>query len=214
MKDIAIYGAGGLGREIACVINRINKVSPTWNLIGFFDDGKEVGEKITHFGKCLGGINELNNWPSPLSIVLCFGAPKIIKSIFEKINNKLIDFPNIIDPSCLMIDSETLSLGKGNIIQAKCIFTTHVLIGDFNLFNISVSIGHDTKIDNFNVFMPGVKVSGEVSIGKENLFGASSFIKQQIKVGDSVTLSPLSVLLTKPKDNSLYVGNPAKKIVY
>jgi len=32
MKDIAIYGAGGFGREVACLINKINEVNPTWNL--------------------------------------------------------------------------------------------------------------------------------------------------------------------------------------
>ena len=45
MRDIAIYGAGGLGREIACVLKKINMVTPTWNLLGFFDDGLEVGTK-------------------------------------------------------------------------------------------------------------------------------------------------------------------------
>lgn len=41
MKDIAIYGAGGFGREVACLIERINKAreTPIWNFIGFFDDG-------------------------------------------------------------------------------------------------------------------------------------------------------------------------------
>ena len=37
MKDIAIYGAGGFGKEVACLIKRINEQEPTWNLIGFFD---------------------------------------------------------------------------------------------------------------------------------------------------------------------------------
>ena len=38
MKDIAIYGAGGFGREVACLLRRINEQAPKWNLIGFFDD--------------------------------------------------------------------------------------------------------------------------------------------------------------------------------
>ena len=39
MKKIAIYGAGGFGREVACLLNKINEVEPTWDLVGFFDDG-------------------------------------------------------------------------------------------------------------------------------------------------------------------------------
>ena len=38
MKDIVIYGAGGFGREIACLLNLINEKTPEWNIIGFLDD--------------------------------------------------------------------------------------------------------------------------------------------------------------------------------
>lgn len=67
MKDLAIYGAGGFGREVACLIKRINAVKPTWNLIGFFDDGKEIGTE-NEYGKILGGIKELNAWNKPLNV--------------------------------------------------------------------------------------------------------------------------------------------------
>ena len=30
MKNIAIYGFGGLGREVACLINSVNDVNPEW----------------------------------------------------------------------------------------------------------------------------------------------------------------------------------------
>ena len=43
MKDIVIYGAGGYGREIACLIKRLNAVKKEWNLLGFIDDGEPVG---------------------------------------------------------------------------------------------------------------------------------------------------------------------------
>ena len=61
-----------------------------------------------------------------------------------------------------------------------------------------------------NVFMPNSKVSGSVNIGNENLIGACSFILQGLKIGNNVTLSPGSILLTKPKDGNTYIGNPAK----
>ena len=43
MKDIAIFGVGGFGREVLALIKDINKVTPTYNFIGFFDDGYEKG---------------------------------------------------------------------------------------------------------------------------------------------------------------------------
>lgn len=210
MKDIAIYGAGGLGREVASLLLQINALQPTWNIVGFFDDGKTIGENVSHFGKVLGGIDEVNNWPSPLNLVLGFGAPKTLSAIRHKITNPLISFPNIIDPTFIVSDPSTFEIGEGNIITRGCGVTTNVHIGSFNLFNGENGVGHDTRIGNFNVFMPMVKISGEVLIGDCNLFGTGSFVKQQLKIGNNVTLSPLSALLTKPKDNNVYIGNPAK----
>ena len=55
MNDIAIFGAGGLGKEVACLVNKINEQEPTWNMIGFFDDNPDLkGKIISHFGPCLG----------------------------------------------------------------------------------------------------------------------------------------------------------------
>lgn len=213
MKNLAIYGAGGLGREVACIISNINNKpdQEKWNFVGFFDDGKTKGEYVHNFGEILGGINELNEWNDELSIALCFGSPKTIKAIREKIFNPKISFPNIIDPDFSIGDPQSFNIGFGNIIKGHCSVTTNIKIGNFNLLNGYISIGHDVEIGNFNVFMPKVCISGEVSIGNKNLFGASSFIKQQIKIGNDITLSPLSSLLFKPKDGEIYIGNPAKK---
>lgn len=67
MKDIAIYGAGGFGREMACLLNRINKeVANTWNLVGFFDDGVANGVE-NEYGKVLGNIDTLNSLETSLT---------------------------------------------------------------------------------------------------------------------------------------------------
>lgn len=46
-KNIAIVGAGGFGRETACCLRAINGESPSWNLIGFFDDGVPAGTEMS-----------------------------------------------------------------------------------------------------------------------------------------------------------------------
>jgi hypothetical protein len=35
MRKIAIFGAGGFGREVKWLIDDINAEKPTWNFIGF-----------------------------------------------------------------------------------------------------------------------------------------------------------------------------------
>lgn len=212
MKDIAIYGAGGFGREVACLINRINEKTPTWNLIGFFDDNPELkGKMISHFGPCLGGIEILNSYPKELAVAMALGNSHIVKRLVDSVTNNKINYPNLIDNSFHEVDPKTFQIGRGNIIQGPGSATCDVSIGDFNVLNGSVVIGHDVSIGSFNTFMPAVRVSGEVKIGDLNFFGIGSIILQQLKIRNNVRLGAGSVLMTKPKEGCLYIGVPAKK---
>lgn len=214
MKDIAIFGAGGFGKEIASLIGRINESEPKWNLIGFFDDGKDKGMSISHYGTVLGGMDELNNYSSPLAVSIAIGNPKSLKNVRERITNNHIYFPNIISPNFGMADKATFSIGEGNIIGGGCWASCDVSIGNFNILNADIVIGHDVNIGDFNVIMPDIRISGEVSIGEQNLLGIGSIILQQIKVGNHVHLGAGAILMKKPKDGGVYLGNPAKLFKY
>lgn len=212
MKDIAIFGGGGLSKEVSSLIGRINaKNGRKWNLIGFFDDNPDLkGKNISHFGKVIGGVEELNTWNTPLDVAIAIGSPVSLRKVRERITNPNISFPNVISPDFKMADEKGFSIGEGNIIQGGCWASNDVTIGDFNLLNGDIVLGHDAKIGNYNVLMPDIRVSGEVSIGDCNLLGVGSIILQQLKIGSKVTIGAGAVLMTKPKDGCTYMGNPAK----
>lgn len=214
MTDIAIYGAGGLGKEVACLIEHLNVYRPTWNLIGFFDDGIKPNTSISRYGHVLGNMQTLNAYANNLAIAIAIGNPQIAHAIVSRISNPHISFPNLIYPDLWMADKQTLFIGKGNIIGGACTLSCNVQIGDFNIFNGFVNIGHDVHISNFNAFMPGCRISGEVHIGEKNLLGAGSFVLQQIHIGNNIKLAPGAYLFTHPKDGATYIGNPAKIFKY
>lgn len=212
MKDIIIYGAGGFGRELACLIKQLNKETPTWNLIGFFDDNPDLKGKRNEYGEILGGLDVLNAWDKPLSVVVAIGSGSTVRKVVSGVHNELIEFPNFFYHSTFS-DEDNVKLGRGNIIIGTH-FSCAVTLGDFNMMNGSVVFGHDDVIGNYNSFMPGVRVSGEVKIGDECYFGVGSIVLQQLKIGNRVKLGAGSVMMTKPKDDSLYIGNPAKIFKY
>ncbi|MBQ3730237.1 MAG: serine acetyltransferase [Muribaculaceae bacterium] len=215
VQKIAIYGAGGLGREVAGGIQRINNAGAgNWELVGFYDDGIQKGTKISHYGTVLGGMDELSAINEPIALTIAVGSPEIRKKILDRITNTNISFPNIIAPSFRVLDPKTFKIGKGNIIQDNCSVTCDVEIGDYNVLNGSNALGHDVTVRDFNVLMPGVRLSGDVKVGCCNLLGVDSVVLQKVKIGDNVTLGAGSVLMTKPKDGGTYIGVPAKKFNY
>lgn len=212
MENLAIYGAGGFGREVACLIQAINEVEPKWNLIGFFDDNVLLVESSNEYGKILGGIEILNKWEEPLSVIMAIGNPLILEKVVNKIQNQNIKFPNIIAPDVLFYDLNNVILGKGNLIGFKCSISCNTRFGDFNLLNTDVIIGHDSTIGNFNMFNPSVRISGEISIGNANFFGVCSIVLQQKKIGNNTTIATNSVIMRNTVDNCMYIGNPAIKM--
>ena len=212
MKDIAIFGAGGFGREIACLINRINVQQPdTWNLIGFFDDDENISGARNEYGKVLGGMDDLNHWDKPLALVIAIGNPSVLESLIGKIQNLNISFPNLIDPNVEFMDKEHVEMGKGNVICMRCTISTNVKFGNFNLLNVAVGVGHDASFGSYNVVMPNVNISGGVTIGDSNLFGVKSTVLQYLKVGDRVKISACSLLMRNAKSDNLYFGIPAER---
>lgn len=213
MKKIAIYGAGGFGREVACLIRIINEQSPEWELVGFFDDGIEKDTK-NEYGVVLGGIDEVNSYPEELAIVIAIASPKIVEKIVGNITSSKIYYPNIISPDVMYLDRDNVKIGKGNIICSGSLLSCNVNLGNFNILNGFIPIGHDTQIGDFNSFMPAVKISGEVTIGNRNFFGVNSVVLQQIKIGNDTVVGANSLILRKTKDGMTYVGSPASIIKY
>ena len=211
MKNIAIYGFGGHGREVACLLKHINDQSPTWNLVGFFDDGETVG-KSNRYGKVLGGIDSLNKYNEPISIHIAIAEIESRIQIVNQISNVKVEFPNIVAPNVLFLDHATVKLGIGNLINFNCYLGCDVQIGNFNLLNGGVAIGHDTTLGSFNNLMPATRISGSCSVGDYNFFGLHSMTIQGIKVGDNTRISAGSLIAHNTQDGHLYFGNPAKKM--
>lgn len=211
MKEIAIYGFGGFGHEVACLIQHINSVEPTWNVIGYFDDGVPEGTECK-YGKVLGNIDTLNSWLTPVNVVIAIGNVKNLETISSGITNPNVKFPNLIAPNCFFFDKESVVMGKGNIITFGCRMSCNINIGDFNILNGCVSFGHDVVLGNYNVMFPETRISGQVTIGDKNFFGARCFASQTIKIGNENRFGAGTFILRKIKDGGLYMGNPAKKV--
>lgn len=213
MEKIAIYGAGGFGREVAFLINDINKANPLYELIGYFDDDKVKGEIINSF-PVLGGMKELNSYNSKIAIVIAVGHPQTKRKIVESIDNKNITFPTVIHPSVLRGPREFTTIGEGCIICAGVIITVNIDIRDFVILNLSCTVGHDTLIESYCSVMPTVNISGGVKVRSEVYLGAGAVITNQLDIGKGTIVGAGAVVTKSLPENCTAVGAPAKPIKY
>ena len=211
LKDIAIFGVGGFGREVLALIKDINKANPQYNIVGFFDDGHEKGEMVNGY-PVLGKSEELNAWPTEICIAVSIGDPKIKKHVVSKISNLNVKYPTLIHPNVIIGDSEYVKIGKGCIICAGNIITTNIEIGDFVILNLYCTVGHDVVIKNYAAFMPSCNISGEVLIEEGVYCGTGTEIINQISIGEFATIGAGAVVTKSLPGHCTAVGMPAKVI--
>lgn len=213
MKNIAIIGGGGFGREVKTIIDEINIISPqTYNFIGFFDDGLDKGVLINNY-PVIGGINDLNHYEEELAIILCVADPKTKKEIISKVDNSMIEFPTIIHPRA-SVSAEFVTIGRGCIICEGTIVTCNIEIEDFVILNLSCTVGHDTKIGSYSSFMPTVNISGEVNIEKCVYVGTGVKIINLLEIGENTIVGAGAVVAKSLPRNCTAVGIPAKPIKF
>lgn len=212
MQKIAIFGAGGFGREVFWLIHEINSKGKKFEFIGFFDDGVEKGSFV-HGYPVLGGLNDLVNHNKFINIVYAIGNPIIKEKIINNVGNRdNIIYPNLIHPNCLIGD--TVKMGKGNIICASNILTVDIELGNHVILNLACTVGHDTVIKDYCSFMPGINISGEVVINKSVYVGTGAKIINQLEIGVNSIIGAGAVVSKSIPPNCTAVGIPAKPIKF
>jgi sugar O-acyltransferase (sialic acid O-acetyltransferase NeuD family) len=210
MRDIVIFGSGGMAREVAFLIEQINSTTPQWNILGFVETARErVGQQV---GKYRVYCTEEELLDKTLSAAIGIGTPAVNHKITSRfVQHSNISFPNLIHPSVVR-DEPRVALGHGNILCAGNIFTTDITVGSFNIFNLNGTYAHDVRIADCCVFNSGVKMSGGVEVGSRCLVGAGATILQYLKIGDEVTVGAGAVVTKDVTCGSTVVGVPATPI--
>lgn len=213
LKKLIIIGASGFGREVAWLVERINKKIPTWDLIGFADDNEVIQNKEINGYSVIGTTTDLPD-AHDVYVVCAIGASLVRKKIIDKIKNIYpnIKFATIIDPSVEMSDHVTI--GEGSVICAHSILTTNIEIGAHVIINLDCTIGHDAVIHDFVTLYPSVNVSGMTEIGTYSELGTGMQIIQGKKIGANSVIGAGSVVIRDIPEKCTAVGNPAKPIKF
>lgn len=207
-EDIYIIGDGGFAKEIYWLINEMEQ----YNIAGFVGNTTNSISIKNHIFSVMTDddfMKIIND--KKVNVVIGVGMPKIRKYIADLYNHPNVFFPNIISPKCIF-DEDYNVIGFGNILTHNTIFTANIKIGNFNVFNLGSTIGHDVVIGDLNVFNPTTCISGNVNIGNYNLFGVNSTVLENKKIGNSNILGALSLLNKNIENDNIMVGIPAKKL--
>jgi len=209
MIKIVIFGAGGFGREVAWLIEDINKVKKIYDIIGFIDENSSlIGQKINGY-IVAGGLDYFVHNPN-IAVAIAVGNPAKRLQIFTTLNDLKLTYPNLIHPSVLK--GRYIEIGIGNIICAGTILTENIKIENFCHFNLNTTLGHDTVLGNFTTSACSVDFAGYSATGIGVYFGNKSTILPSVHVGNFSIIGAGAVVNKNIPDGVVAVGIPAKVI--
>lgn len=209
MKNIVIVGAGGVGRETSLIIQQINELKSTWNLIGFIDDDVNSWGNVINGYPVIGGMDSLEKLSLDTYVVVAIANYEVKRKIVNRINNKF-KFATIIHPKVYIHDY--INIGEGTLIYEGAILTTNIKVGNHVIISPKCGIGHDSIIKDYVSLLWNVNVSGNDIIEEGVMMGSASTVIQGKRIGKGSTVGAGAVVIDNIDSYSTVVGVPAKVI--
>lgn len=204
---LVLVGAGGLGREVAALVEALNDRQPTWDLLGFVDDDPELhGTSILGY-PVRGDVNWLVR-QKHLHFALAIGSGDERRSIADRLASTDVQPATLIHPT--VSPHRTVTLGPGTLLCNGAAPTVDLQIGPYTVLDQRCTVGHDAVLDAFVSVRPGAHVSGAVHLETGVTLGTGAVVLPEVTVGAHATVGAGAVVTNDLPPDCTAVGVPAR----
>ncbi len=207
-NKIAVFGAGGFGKETICyLIDSLAKSNQRIEDIAVF-----VVDDEWYTSRTVMGINVIPKSKfsaNDYEVLVAIGDPLKRKIIVESLPSNT-RYLTLVHPRAIV--SKYVEIGEGSIITPGVIITAEIKIGKHAQLNLNTTVGHDCILGDYFTSAPGVNISGNCYIDDCVYFGTNSSIREKLKVCKNAIIGMGAIVLKDISDEGIYVGNPAKKL--
>jgi sugar O-acyltransferase (sialic acid O-acetyltransferase NeuD family) len=206
---IVVIGAGGQARDTA------------WLL-------RELGPGFEHVGFVVTDASRLTARDSPVlgeyawleqnrtafdGFALGIGTPAARLRVGADLRARFPEkaWPALVHPR-VEIDRASLRLGEGTMIGAGVVGSVHIVLEDFALVNLGVTLGHEAHLGRGVVVNHNASIAGGVVLEAGVLVGSSAAVLQYLRVGDGATVGAGAVVTRSIEPRTTVVGVPAREL--
>jgi sugar O-acyltransferase (sialic acid O-acetyltransferase NeuD family) len=203
MKDLLILGTGVHALEMVEIVERVNRVEPTWNLLGLITaDEKLLGQTLNQ-ARVVGKAGDWSRFPGAalvpsLADLRALGSVPVERCV------------SLVDPTTFI--SRTATIGRGCVFYPNCFVGLNAQVGDFVFCLTGSVINHDDVIGSRTAVTSGVQLAGSVTVGPDSYLGQACTVRQKLTIGAHSMIGTGAVVVKDVAPESVMVGNPARCI--
>lgn len=201
---------GGHAREIRALVDQINMVQPSYEVLGHVvTEPKFVTPNSPYL---LGDYSWLEQNRAKIdALFLAIGYPQVREKARQALGPlaDAFDWPTLIHPHAVL-DRETCQLGRGSMIAAGCVLTASVTIGDWVVLNPQVLVSHDCSIGSGASLFGQSRLAGGVRVGARCVIGMGASVIEGRVIGDNSVVGAGAVVTRDVPPDSRVAGVPAR----
>jgi len=211
-RPLLIVGAGGFGREVVEAVRAINQETPTWELLGFLDDGPSLQGGEVDGVPVLGEAAAIERFPAA-QVVVCTGHPGNYfsrKRLVRRLDLSSDRYATLVHPTAVLPPGA--QLGPGTVLLATVVATTPVRIGAHVAVMPGVVFTHDDVVEDYVTMGAGVRLAGGVTIGEGAYVGSGAMVRERVTVGPWALVGMGAVVLHCVPPGEVWAGVPARVV--
>ncbi len=210
MRSLLLIGAGGFAREAIELVRAINRLVPTWDLIGLLDDDPETHGRELHGVPVLGPCSAVESY-AETPVVACVanpGDPLRRLRLVARLGLPPERYATLVHPAATIAESAVI--GPGSVIHAGTVLTADVSIGAHVAVMPAVVLTHDDVVEDGVTFASGARVASAVTIEAGAYIGAGALLRERLTVGAGAVVG-MGAVVTKPVPaGEVWYGSPAR----
>ena len=202
MKDLIIIGAGGQGRVIADIAQKLD----AYLSISFLDDGdgkESMGLPI------IGKTADAEKYIATADIFVAVGNSRIRAKFMEELLLKGATIPTLVHPNAVI--GSQVDMGAGTAVMAGAVINPCAKLGKGVIVNTCSSIDHDCMIGDYCHIAIGAHVAGAVTLGSHTWIGAGATVSNNVKICGNCMIGAGGVVVKDITEEGTYIGVPARK---
>jgi len=210
MKKIIIIGGRTGALEVKGIVDDINRIHPTYEIVGILDDdpliqgGKVGGIQVLGYTDKAGSFDELKY----VFAIGSISTQQKRSEIITRLRLDRCDFESIIHPTALI--NESALIGHGCIFHPRVTICNNVQVGDFGIVAIGSTVGPYARIFDFAMITSHVLVLSSAEIGESAFIGSMSCIVEKVRVGARARIGVGSIVGKDVPEGIFAMGNPLR----
>jgi sugar O-acyltransferase (sialic acid O-acetyltransferase NeuD family) len=207
--DLVILGAGGMGQEVADIVQAGSSDGARFKLIGFLDDDSTLHGREVLGLPVLGDLRWLSSRRAALAIGV--GAPAARRrALMTAQSVGFVEAPALVHPAAYM--GLGVELGEGTLVGAHATLTADVVVGRFGIINVGASVSHNARLGDFATVAPGAHLAGHVHLGEGADVGIGASVTQGNTIGGWAIVGAGTVVIGDVAADTTVVGSPARVV--